>query len=127
MTHALALILLAGLFGAGDRFDLVCTQPGAGDQPAEAPIHVRVDLARTLYCIDDCQAGQWIPAVGDTAIVLYDGSDGGRHSLRISIVRGDSGQAELIHFWGSNGSRRAVCEIKPFSGIPGGEPLPFPQ
>jgi hypothetical protein len=125
MIHSLAMILSAVLFGAEGRFDLVCGVPDYDGQPAKAATHVRVDLAKGLYCIDDCQAGQLIAAVSETAIVLFDGSDGGRHRMRTSIVRNDAGQPVLHLYRGSHPDRAGACEIRPFSGIPDREP-PLP-
>lgn len=118
MVHGLVMILLAGLFAVGDRFDLICNVPDYDGQPARVPTHVRVDLAKRLYCIGDCPAVGRIAAVDERAIVLFDGSDGGRHRTRTSIVRDESGQPSLHIYRGSHPDRRGVCEIKPFSGIP---------
>ena len=121
MIHGLAMIALAGLFGAGDRFDLICSVPDYNGLRPTA-IEVRVDLARRVYCIDACEAGAAITQVNDTAILLYDGDDGGRHKMRISLLRDAAGRTELHFYRGSHPDRRGVCETRPFSGVPDPRP-----
>jgi hypothetical protein len=118
-----------------DRFDLDCKGWSVSGRPREEfKVHLRVDLARRVFCADRCEYLYPVTQISGQAFqfrayTVFEGAS--RHwPDRIAVRRADwtFRHAYTVHFddptaWYDAVTDTASCTVEPFSGIKASTPL----